>query len=56
MQVTMRATEVGTSVGQLKVPHLIPLGRENFNYTVRFRVQKVQFQGGTIGINGINLV
>ena len=54
MQVTTRAIEVGTSIGHLKVLHLIALGRGNFKFTVRFRVQKVQFQGGTIGINGID--
>jgi hypothetical protein len=52
----MGAIEVGTSIGQLNVLHLIPLGRRNFNYTVMFGVQKVQFQSVTIGINSINLV
>jgi len=56
MQITTGAIEVGTSIGQLKVLHLIPLGRGNFGYTVRFRVQKVQFQGRTLSTNGTNLV
>jgi hypothetical protein len=56
MQVTTGAIEFGTSIGQLNVLHLIPFGRGNFSYTVKFRVQKVQFQGGTIIIKGINLV
>lgn len=56
MQVTTGAVEVGTSLGHCNVLHLIPLGRENLNYTIMFKVQKVQFRGGTIRLNGINLV
>jgi hypothetical protein len=56
MQVTTGVMEVGTSLGQLNVLHLIPLGRGNLNYIVMFKVQKVQFQSKTIRINGINLV
>ena len=56
MQVTKGAIEVGTLIGQLNVLHLISLGRGNFNYTVRFRVQKVQSQGRTIGLSDVNLV
>jgi len=52
----MGAIQVGTSIGQLNVLHLIPMGRGNFNYTVSFGVQKVQFQSGTVGKNGINSV